>query len=178
MLSQKHKRVLSVLTIAGVVALVTLGLVVRSRFSLFVQGESHTMFPTIKRGMHLLVDKKAYVYRAPNRFDIVIFHLPVHPETFSVSRIVGLPGETIQVRGTNLYIFSAALTNVFSLKPFLGTNYISETLPELQTGVVKSVRVPTNAVFVIGDNASYALDSRNWGALPISQIIGRVRNCF
>ena len=146
---------------------------VRSRYCAYVF-ESRVMVPTIQTNTTVIVDKRAYSGATPKRFDIVAFPLPVHTNTICLSRIVGLPNEQIQLTGASLMLSSDSGTNTIPMQKYWGTNQIFED-PQRTLGVISPIRIPSNAVFVVGDNTTYALDSRGWGPLSLNQIIGRVK---
>ena len=146
---------------------------------------SSSMHPTLKIGDRLIVNQLSYGLRAiglkttllshsiPERGDIVVFTRPDELSTphtdesdmYIIKRAIGLPGETVEIRGTNVYINGKQLI---------------ENPKEIiwRLGGVKDfgpVTVPTNNVFLLGDNRDFSKDSRFWKVpfLPVKRIVGR-----
>ncbi|MBF0170310.1 MAG: signal peptidase I [Nitrospinae bacterium] len=127
---------------------------------------SESMVATLLVGDHLLVDKLRYRIGDPQRGDIVVFRYPRNPETDFVKRIVGLPGETLEVVGETVYIDGAPLAEPYARwepSPFsMGTAY---RFPK--------TTVPAGSYFMMGDNRNASQDSRYWGALPRELMHGK-----
>jgi signal peptidase I len=136
---------------------------------------SGSMSPTIKRGSNVSIDWTAYLLASPKRWDVVCFEPPAYPTQLWVMRVVGLPGDTlafatggISLNGKPI-VLPSYLSNV---------TYVSLDHPAYWRGgstVSSPFVVPTNSYFVLGDNSTNALDSRFWGALPRTNILGKVR---
>ncbi len=140
-----------------------LGVLIALAVTLFVvQGfcvSGACMEPHLYTGERVLAWKLAYAVQEPKRGDIVIFHYPRDPRQIYVKRIVGLPGETV-----SMYRGQIAIDN--------------RTLPEpyrvrAAHGDMAARFVPHDQYFVMGDNRDVSDDSRYWGDLPKSRIIGR-----
>lgn len=133
------------------------------------------MEPTIKRGEKVTVDYTAYAIAQPKRWDVVAFEPPMFTNQIWLKRIVALPGETVSfdkgpvtVNGQPL-VPPAHVTNVA---------YVSLDYPGLTAyrGLVPSPYVvPKDCYFVLGDCSTNSNDSRAWGALPRTNIFGKVR---
>ena len=128
-----------------------------------VQGTS--MYPTFKSGEFVLVYRWAYRFSSPHRGDVVIFHPEAFPGTRArtpqseyIKRIIGLPGETVTVRGGRVFINDVPLQEP----------YIAE--PPRYRGVW---HVPQGKVFVLGDNRNGSTDSHVFGPVPMQRIVGR-----
>ena len=136
--------------------------------------ESPSMEPTIKRGEVIIVDLDAYSQSAPNRWDVVVFDSPLGDGGCWASRVVGLPGETLDIRSGKIVVNGREESQPTRLT--IG-NYL---LPKsgLTSGTPAPVAlpftIPSGSFFVLGDNVSNALDSRYWGSLDRSKIIGKV----
>lgn len=128
-----------------------------------VQG--HSMDPSLEPGDKLVVDKLSRHFMAPGRFDIVVFSCPGSLDRDYVKRVVGLPGETMELRAGDLYVNGERVEQNFGF-----TNDYSGFGP---------VRVPEGCYFVLGDNRPRSHDSRgfaeNDGAVPARLIKGVVR---
>ncbi|MEK4875880.1 signal peptidase I [Bacillus sp. FSL W8-0102] len=131
-----------------------------------VKGES--MSPTLEEGNKLIVNKMKNV----KRFDIVVFHAPDSDEVY-VKRVIGLPGDTVEMKNDVLYINGVAYKEPYLNKlkkqySFLNRFTGDFTLKEI-TGKEK---VPDGAVFVLGDNRLRSNDSRRFGFIQEKDIIG------
>lgn len=127
-----------------------------------VSGSS--MDPVIHNGEYILIDQVTYKINEPERGDVVVFRAPPEPTKYYIKRIIGLPGETVQIKGGIITIFNTQHPNGLVLdEPYL-THTQSDTL---------TTKVPTGEYFVMGDNRSGSYDSREWGTLPHSEIRGR-----
>ena len=127
-----------------------------------VQGSS--MYPNLEDGDYLIVDEATYRLRDPQRGEVVIFKYPKDTSQLYIKRIVGLPGESVEIRDNEIII-----TND-SGKQTLKEDYIS--LDNKTLGSIK-VNLGEDEYFVLGDNRMFSSDSRRWGTLPRENIVGR-----
>lgn len=138
------------------------------------QHSTSSMEPTIKRGEIISVEMKAYAGVRPSRWDVVLFESPLADGGHWLSRIAGLPGETLDIRSGRLVIDGKELT----LPPTLAIGSYklpeSNTVPGMKGPIAFPFRIPQGDYFVLGDNTSNALDSRYWGALEAAKILGKV----
>jgi signal peptidase I len=160
-------------------------LVVRSLVQNFkVEGSS--MEPSLRHNQYLLVAKfvyfsvdgaaikeflgpigdllpipsgRVYLFEPPQRGDIVVFRFPNDPSRDFIKRIVGLPGETIEVRNGQVYINGQPLEEPY--------------LRERPSYTFQPVTVPPGHYFVLGDNRNNSSDSHIWGVVPEGNIIGK-----
>lgn len=109
-----------------------------------------------------LPPKLAYLFHMPRRGDIVVFEYPRDTSRDFIKRVIGLPGETVEVRNNQVLIDGRPLE-----EPYLSP------AARNQMGNMAPVVVPADAVFVMGDNRGNSSDSRSWGALPLTKIVGR-----
>jgi signal peptidase I len=168
-----RKLLVSVLEVAEVVV-VALGAVFVVRSFLvqpfLVSGAS--MAPSFENGNYLLVDELTYRFRPPERGEVVVFRYPNDESTYFIKRIVGLPGDRIVIKDGVVTVVSPAHPEGERL-----------TEPYLAAGMTTAVRRQDEAnvtlgpgeYFVLGDNRSYSFDSRDWGPLKTTEIIGLVR---
>jgi signal peptidase I len=126
-----------------------------------VRGAS--MEPTLGDGDYLIIDELSYNFRDPKRGEVIVFKFPEDTSKFFIKRVVGLPGETIEIRDNKVFII------IDSGSEELGEEYLSEALTT-PNGVVN---LDDDEYFVLGDNRLFSSDSRRWGALDNSLIIGR-----
>lgn len=123
--------------------------------------EGQSMLPTVRDGDHVLVDRIAYRIGEPARGDVVVFRFPAPGSTFRlIKRIIGLPGDVVQVRPGAVMVNGQVLR-----EPYI--HY-----PEQYS--YGPARVPAGEYFVLGDNRWVSYDSHQWGFLPPDDIYGRV----
>lgn len=123
-----------------------------------------SMYPTLEDGDNLIVDKISYRLGDPARFDIIVFPAPDDPGKNYIKRIIGLPGETVQIIDAEVYIDGIKL----------GENYGAEVMEYYGTAQV-GVVLGEDEYFVLGDNRNVSKDSRYEvvGNIHRDQIIGR-----
>lgn len=128
-----------------------------------------SMSPNFQNGNYLLVDEVTYVFRTPQRGEVIVFRYTGDKSSFFIKRIIGLPGEKVVVKDGKVEIIGA------------GEDSKAITLDEhylpVQTKTVGEVvtKLADDEYFVMGDNRSNSFDSRNWGPLHKKDIIGIVR---
>jgi signal peptidase I len=134
-----------------------------------VNGQS--MVPNFKSGEYVLSDKVSYRLRDPKRGEIVVFHAPDAANCPKgtgcdfIKRILGLPGETLEVHDNRIYVNGTPVE-----EPYIPADF--QTLPGAATKGKKVVLGP-DEFFVSGDNRPYSSDSRAWGAITKDEIVGR-----
>jgi signal peptidase I len=121
-----------------------------------VYGQS--MQPNLYPNQQLIIDKLSYRFHTPKRGDIVVINVR-SSEIPYIKRVIGLPGEVLEVRDNRVYIDGKVLSE----------DYIAE----ITQGDFGSVTIPDNHVFVMGDNRSSSRDSRTVGTIPIDDIIAK-----
>ena len=125
--------------------------------------------PTIRAGEVIQVDRNAYRDRLPERWDLIAFHPVHHPERLWILRVAGLPGEELSTERGRLIADGRVLDMPF---PWRSLEYESRDYTSDQ--LVLPLRIRRGEYFVLGDNAREANDSRFWGTIPLSCIIGKV----
>jgi len=122
------------------------------------------MYPSFHDGQQLLVNKVVYRFHEPERGDVIIFHPPNNEQGDYIKRIIGLPGESVEIGEGIVYIHKEDGTVLPLDEP-----YIAEAvrLP------FKGEKIPENEYFVLGDNRNNSSDSRNEWTLPRQNIIGK-----
>jgi signal peptidase I len=141
----------------------------------FRQGSS-AMSPTIQSNEVVVADMEAYRSAGPQRWDAVVFHPPAStsvPQQFWVMRVIGLPGEILEIREDGVYVDGKRETQPDRLASIC---YSPGVAVALQSAVSYPYKIPAGAYFLAGDNTTNSLDSRFWGALPRQSILGRVKN--
>ncbi|MBU4057726.1 signal peptidase I, partial [Patescibacteria group bacterium] len=127
-----------------------------------VFGES--MSPTFENGDYLIIDQVSYKFNTPQRQQVIIFKYPNDTTKFFIKRIIGLPNETVEITGPDVFIKNSEHPKGFKLEE----NYI---VNNGNNNVVK--KLGENEYFVMGDNRNASSDSRIWGSLEKSFIIGK-----
>jgi signal peptidase I len=122
--------------------------------------EGQSMEPSLHTDQRLVVEKVSYRFHGPHRFDIVVLKLPGQGDELLIKRVIGLPGEAVELRDGHIYINGERLE-----EPFV----VQDTRPGRQ----RRVTVPPLHVYVLGDNRSHSNDSRSFGPVPIENIVGR-----
>ncbi len=125
-----------------------------------------SMSPTFETGQYLIIDQLSYRFEAPHRGDVVVFKYPNDPDKYFIKRVIGLPGETVEVRGDQIIIKDT----VAGTEQVLTEPYLPKTSGNF--GNVTE-RLDPNEYFVMGDNRDQSSDSRQWGPVADRFIIGR-----
>jgi signal peptidase I len=125
-----------------------------------------SMEPNVHNGEYVIVNKTAYWFgHNPQRGDVVVFQAPDQPQNDRVKRVIGLPGETVEVTGDGTVYITDIDGNRFKLEePYL---------PSHHSGTSGTWTMPEDEYFVMGDNRSVSYDSREGGPVPRSNIIGK-----
>ena len=121
--------------------------------------EGVSMEPNLHDGQYLIVNKLVYYFRSPQRGDIVVFHYPRNPRRDFIKRVIGLPGEKVEIKGEHIFINDEELEEPY-------------TVHEGNYAWGPQVMGP-DEYFVLGDNRNSSSDSHNWGPVPRDDIIGK-----
>jgi signal peptidase I len=125
--------------------------------------DSGSMLPTLQAGDQVLVDKRAYRGGTlPRRGDLVVFHAPRTGDV-TLKRAVGLPGDTVAIEDGVLVVNGRRQTEPYADPDAIDSVYFGPA------------RVRAGTVFVMGDNRADSIDSRDYGAVPRGDLMGRVR---
>ncbi|MGI9535319.1 MAG: signal peptidase I [Thermodesulfobacteriota bacterium] len=171
---------------------------------------SGSMIPTLLIGDHLLVNKFIYGTRIPftnikflpleeiQRGDVIVFKFPVEDSVNKgvhyIKRVIGLPGDEINIKGRDVYINGEKVKQVFDGNYIYDENGIEiktdkyiATLPDNEFDVIYKdgslnttkgklnfpITIPDGKIFVLGDNRDNSYDSRFWGFVPLASISGK-----
>ena len=118
-----------------------------------------SMEPSLNNNEYVLVNKVAYLFHAPERGDVIVFHWPVDTTKDLIKRVIGLPGDVITIDSKTVRVDGVLLN-----EPYISA-------PANPSGEI--LRVPPNDYFVMGDNRIVSDDSRDWGYVPKDFIIGK-----
>lgn len=142
--------------LAVVLALFIITFVVQS---FIVTGPS--MEPTLRSGERLLINKFVYRFSEPQRGDIIVFHPQARPREDYIKRVVGVAGETVEIRDGNVWVDNVSLSEPYTKEETYG-----------QFG---PVRIPRGKIFVLGDNRNNSQDSRyqEVGLVSLKSVIGK-----
>jgi len=123
-----------------------------------------SMEPTFENGEYLAIDKLTYrMLREPERGEVVVFRFPEDPKKYFIKRIIGLPGEVIDIEEAGIFIVNGS-ESIELEEPYIAEEDLSAFKKALGT----------DEYFVMGDNRNVSSDSRIWGGVPSENIVGRV----
>jgi signal peptidase I len=123
------------------------------------------MEPNFHDGNYLLIDELTYRFREPTRGEVIVFKYPGDRRSYYIKRIIGLPGERITIQQGNVFIYRGG--KQIALQETYAVSGHSVRNLELTLG--------PKDYFVMGDNRSFSFDSRSWGPVDRSLIIGIAR---
>jgi signal peptidase I len=148
----------------------------------FVQGAS--MEPNFEDGQYLIINELGYKetsvgiggkqffevssFKELKRGDVIVFRYPKDPKQYFIKRVIGLPGEKIEIKENRIYIFNQENPDGFILNEI---GYLPE---KTNTSGDQTKLIGDGEYFVMGDNRSYSHDSRAWGTVGKEFIIGKV----
>ncbi|MEP7198915.1 MAG: signal peptidase I [Chloroflexota bacterium] len=121
--------------------------------------EGYSMEPNFHDGQYLLISKIDYLLHTPERGDVIVFTSPQNPERDFIKRVIGLPGDTVDIREGKVFVDGKELPQTYNVNP-----------GSYNFGPAK---VGPDQLFVLGDNRNNSSDSHSWGMLPRSDIIGK-----
>jgi signal peptidase I len=152
------------------IIIISLAIIIPVRYYLvqpfFVRGASMT--PNFDNGQYLVINEISYRFEEPQREEVIVFKYPSDPSQYYIKRIIGLPGETVEIKDGQVIIYNQEFPQgrILDESSYLAARTIT-------WGEVK-VELSEEEYFVLGDNRQASSDSRRWGALPREYIIGRV----
>lgn len=128
-----------------------------------------SMRPTLLEGDRIFVDKISLRFRPPKRGEIIVFKYPVDPKKDFVKRLIAFGGEEIEIRDGSVLIDGKQVTEPAEIPSHY--YYNRSDWPYSKEG--QKILVPLDSYFVLGDNSAQSSDSRNWGFVPKTYLIGR-----
>ena len=155
-----------------------LAMIIRTFFIQAFKIPSGSMLETLQIGDHLLVSKIHYHVKVPftdmilfeisdpEHEDIIVFEFPVDPSKDFIKRVIGIPGDTIEIKDKMVYRNGAPLD-----EPYI--QYLDPKIISTKRDNLVSFEVPEDKFFVMGDNRDYSHDSRYWGFVDREAIKGK-----
>ena len=157
--------------------------------------EGHSMQPTLDGGEYLMVNKLPYLRidmrrlarlvplwdvggpeqkyllwsHPPERGDVIVFHAPTRPQRDFVKRVIGLPGERVEIRPGSVYVDGVRLDETY-----LEESNISGSMDCIPNLGLVDCTLQEDQYFVLGDNRGSSNDSRDWGPVQLETIVGKV----
>lgn len=133
----------------------------------YVKGAS--MEPSFHDHQYLIIDEISYRFTPPSRGQVIVFRYPRNPQEYFIKRIIGLPGERVQIKEGGVVIYNGQNPDGITLEePYLAPNLITASQDEL------ILSLGEDEYFVLGDNRNASKDSRSFGAVNRSFITGKV----
>lgn len=123
-----------------------------------IRVDGSSMEPSLHSGEFVIVNKLSYKFNQPAIGDVIVFHFPRDPEQEYIKRVIGLPGNHVEIKNGTVSVNGNPLRE----------NYIAAD-PAYDI----SVDVPQDSLFVLGDNRNNSSDSHNWGAVPLNFVVGK-----
>ncbi len=121
--------------------------------------EGYSMEPNFHDGQFLFVNKIEYMLHPPERGDVIVFVPPNNSSKDFIKRVIGLPGDRIEIVNGRVFINGEELIETY---PLNAGSYS-----------MGAVTVPPDEYFVLGDNRNYSSDSHSWGPVSVKKIIGK-----
>ncbi|OGK39474.1 signal peptidase I [Candidatus Roizmanbacteria bacterium RIFCSPLOWO2_01_FULL_37_12] len=131
------------------------------------QVKGASMEPSFESGEYIMTSKITYKFRKPHRGDVIVFKSLKNPDIDYIKRIIGLPGDKIEIKNSDVFVNDLKLTEgyIFDKTNLWEGGFIQENVP---------IVVPEGSIFVMGDNRPRSSDSREFGPVPLDAIIGEV----
>ncbi|MCF7820040.1 MAG: signal peptidase I [Candidatus Pacebacteria bacterium] len=153
------------------IVVISLAIIIPIRYFLiqpfYVKGAS--MEPNFHDFEYLIIDEISYRFEEPKRGEVIVFRYPNNPQEYFIKRVIGLPGETVEIKGGRVYIINSENPKGFLLQePYLSEESNTYSLRE------DTLVLSEDEYYVLGDNRTASKDSRTFGAVNKSFIIGRV----
>jgi signal peptidase I len=149
----------------NIVIIVAIVAVIRTFIVSPFQVEGNSMIDTLEHNEYIVINKFRYLFRSPERGDIVVFRAPTDPGKYYVKRVIGLPGETIIIRSGQVYLQKENEEKQL-YEAYLGEMNQGKTYRyPVSSGDTRAERfeIPDGEYFLLGDNRQGSLDSRSFG---------------
>ena len=123
-----------------------------------IRVDGASMEPTLQSGEFVIVNKLAYLFGEPTIGDVIVFHFPRDPDQEYIKRIIGLPGDRVEIKNGEVYVNDRVLD-----EDYIAASPVYEDILE----------EPGDSLIVLGDNRNNSSDSHNWGPVPLDYVIGK-----
>lgn len=123
-----------------------------------IRVDGASMEPTLQSGEFVIVNKLAYLFGEPTTGDVIVFHFPRDPDQEYIKRIIGLPGDRVEIKNGEVYVNDQVLD-----EDYIAASPVYEDILD----------VPGDSLIVLGDNRNNSSDSHNWGPVPLDYVIGK-----
>jgi signal peptidase I len=123
-----------------------------------IRVDGASMEPTLQSGEFVIVNKLAYTFGDPATGDVIVFHFPRDPDQEYIKRVIGLPGDQVEIKNGEVLVNGQALS-----EDYIAASPVYESVWD----------VPSDTLFVLGDNRNNSSDSHNWGPVPLDFVIGK-----
>ncbi|MDO8620043.1 MAG: signal peptidase I [bacterium] len=124
-----------------------------------------SMEPTFSTGNYLIIDEISYRFTDPERGEVIVFRFPFEPDKYLIKRVIGLPSETVELKGEDIIIKNEEHPDGFVLPQGVTKQSGRKS--------AQTVTLEDDEYFVLGDNRDESADSRLWGPLPREYVVGR-----
>ncbi len=123
-----------------------------------IRVDGASMEPTLQSGEFVIVNKLAYMFGDPSIGDVIVFHFPRDPDQEYIKRVIGLPGDRVEIKGGKVFVNGEILS-----EDYIAASPVYENVWD----------IPVDSLFVLGDNRNNSSDSHNWGPVPMEFVIGK-----
>jgi signal peptidase I len=164
-MAEKHSSLGFKDIIESVVIAIILALIIRTFLFQFFWIPSRSMEPTLLINDRIVVTRFSYWFSEPQRGDVVVFKYPLEPNKDYVKRLIGLPGDKVQIKDSKLYVNDDLIKEP----------YLPEDLEFEDFGPIE---VPDDGYFMMGDNRNNSSDSRVWGFVEEDLVIGKAQAIY
>jgi signal peptidase I len=123
-----------------------------------IRVDGASMEPTLQSGEFVIVNKLAYMFGEPDIGDVIVFHFPRDPDQEYIKRVIGLPGDRVEVRDGVVFVNGQGLE-----EDYIAASPVYESAWD----------IPIDSLFVLGDNRNNSSDSHSWGPVPVEYVIGK-----
>ena len=151
------------------IVVISLAIIIPIRYFLiqpfYVKGAS--MEPNFYDHEYLIIDEISYRLRKPQRGEIIVFKYPNDPSQYFIKRVVGMPGETVEIKDGRVRIYPTENSVGYYLNE-------GQYLTDVDTFSDKKFDIGADEYFVLGDNRPSSLDSRVFGPIHENAVVGRV----
>ena len=155
-------------TLRTIVLVLIAALLIRSFIAQPFVVEGKSMEPTLHNAEYLIVDKIEYRLHGPQRGDVIVFKAPEAPDQNYIKRVIGLPGETVTIKDSSVFVNGTLVDEHYIANPRTTTASTGDN----PTFFLEQ-KLGATDYFVMGDNRDHSSDSRRWGPLPKQNIIGK-----